>query len=93
MVQVLDVFGLIILPLKELKLTTHHWIYLEVLTNGVNYQIKWPEFQPGTSIFIPAIDTEAALKAIQKESERLEFQFVHKIVVEDGIKGIRVWRL
>lgn len=64
-----------------------------MLTNGVNYQIKWPEFQPGTSIFIPAIDTEAALKAIQKESERLEFQFVHKIVVEDGIKGIRVWRL
>lgn len=64
-----------------------------MLTNGVNYQIKWPEFVPGTSIFIPAIDTEAALKAIQKESERLEFQFVHKIVVEDGIKGIRVWRL
>ena len=93
MVQVLDAFGLIILPLKELRLTTYHWIYLEVLTNGVNYQIKWPEFQPGTSIFIPAIDTEAALKAIQKESERLEFQFVHKIVVEDGIKGIRVWRL
>ena len=64
-----------------------------MLTNGVNYQIKWPEFVPGTSIFIPAIDTESAIKAIQKESERLEFQFVHKVVIEDGIKGVRVWRL
>lgn len=64
-----------------------------MLTNGVDYQIMWPEFKPGTSIFIPAIDTESALKAIKKESERLEFQFVHKIVVEDGVKGIRVWRL
>jgi len=64
-----------------------------VFTNGVNYQIDWPAFQPGSSIFIPAIDTEAAIKAIQKESERLEFQFVHKVVIEDNVKGIRVWRL
>ena len=45
-----------------------------MLTNGVDYQIDWPAFKPGSSIFIPAIDTEAAIKAIQKESERLEFQ-------------------
>jgi len=64
-----------------------------VLTNGVNYQIDWPAFKPGSSIFIPAIDTESAIKAIQKESERLEFQFVHKVVIEEGVKGIRVWRL
>lgn len=64
-----------------------------MLTNGVDYQIKWPEFQPGSSIFIPAVNTEAAIAAIKKESERLEFEFVHKVVVEDGIIGIRVWRL
>ena len=64
-----------------------------MLTNGVNYQIDWPAFKPGSSIFIPAIDTESAIKAIQKESERLEFQFIHKVVIEEGVKGIRVWRL
>ena len=63
-----------------------------MLTNGVNYQIDWPAFKPGSSIFIPAIDTESAIKAIPKESERLEFQFVHKVVIEEGVKGIRVWR-
>ena len=64
-----------------------------MLTNGVDYQIDWPAFKPGSSIFIPAIDTEAAIKAMQTESERLEFQYVHKVVIEEGIKGVRVWRL
>lgn len=64
-----------------------------MLTNGTDYQIDWPKFQPGSSIFIPAVDTKAAIEAIKREAARLEFQFIHKIVVEDGIKGIRVWRL
>jgi hypothetical protein len=64
-----------------------------VLTNGTDYQIDWPNFKPGSSIFIPAVDTESAIKAIKKEAQRLEFQFIHKIVVEDDIKGVRVWRL
>ena len=45
------------------------------------------------SIFLPAVDTKAALAAIDKESKRLEFDYVHKIVIEDGVQGIRVWRL
>tara|TARA_R100000995_G_C3478090_1_gene122146 strand:- start:1587 stop:1781 length:195 start_codon:yes stop_codon:yes gene_type:complete len=64
-----------------------------MLTNGTDYQIDWPSFEPGTSIFIPAVDTKSALAAIDKESKRLEFEYVHKIVIEDGIQGIRVWRL
>ena len=64
-----------------------------MLTNGTDYQIDWPSFTPGTSIFLPAVDTKAALTAIDKESKRLEFEYVHKIVIEDGIQGIRVWRL
>jgi hypothetical protein len=64
-----------------------------VLTNGVDYQIKWADFTPGSSMFIPVINVEAALEALKKESERLEFEFVHKVVIEDGVQGIRVWRL
>jgi hypothetical protein len=62
-------------------------------SNGMDYQIDWPSFQPGSSMFIPAIDTKEALDAVKKESKRLEFQFAHKIVIENGVKGIRVWRL
>jgi len=64
-----------------------------MLTNGVDYQIMWPDFKPGTSIFIPAIDVKSAVKALEKESKRLEFEFAHKIVVENGVKGVRAWRL
>ena len=61
-----------------------------MLTNGTNYQIDWPAFKPGTSIFIPAVDTKSALVAIKKESERLEFEYAHKIVVEDGVKSFSI---
>lgn len=64
-----------------------------MLTNGMDYVIDWPSFKPGSSIFLPVVDTTAALAAIKREAIRLEFQYVCKIVVEDGIKGIRVWRL
>lgn len=77
----------------KLRQTIYHWIYHEVLTNGVDYQIKWTDFKPGTSFFIPAVDTKSAIAAIKRESDRLEFEFVHKVVVEDGIMGVRIWRL
>jgi hypothetical protein len=64
-----------------------------MLTNGTDYQIDWPKFVPGSSIFIPAVDIEAAKKAIEKESKRLEFEYAAKVVIEDGVQGIRVWRL
>ena len=64
-----------------------------MLSNGTDYEIDWPKFQPGSSIFIPAIDTDDAIDAMTRESKRLEFEFVYKVVVEDGVKGIRVWRL
>jgi len=44
-------------------------------------------------MFLPAIDTRACIRAVRRESRRLHFDFVHKVVVEDGIKGVRVWRL
>jgi|TARA_R110000803_G_scaffold165455_3_gene228989 hypothetical protein len=64
-----------------------------MLTNGTDYQIDWPNFKPGTSIFIPAVDITSAVAAIKKESERLEFKYAHKVVLENNVQGIRVWRL
>ena len=64
-----------------------------MITNGVDYQIDWPNYQPGTSIFIPAIDTKAAIAAMKAEAKRLEFEFIHKVVVENEVKGVRFWRL
>ena len=64
-----------------------------MLSNGTDYQIDWPNFKPGSSIFLPAVDTKQLIEDLTKESIRLEFQFAHKVLVEDGIKCVRVWRL
>ena len=45
-----------------------------MLTNGTDYQIDWPSFTPGTSIFLPAVDTKAAFAGIEKDSNSLEFE-------------------
>ena len=81
------------LPLSPKLARLLGWTYQKMLTNGTDYQIDWPNFEPGTSIFIPAVDIESAIKAIQKESERLEFKYVHKVVIENEVQGVRVGRL
>lgn len=70
----------------------YNWIQ-QMLTNETDYLIDWPEFKPGCSIFLPAVDTKAASAAVRQESKRLKFSYVLKVVVEDGVKGVRVWRL
>lgn len=64
-----------------------------MIINGIHYKILWAEFKPGTSIFLPAVDVKPVVYAIRKESTRLGFDCVHKVVIENGIRGVRVWRL
>lgn len=59
----------------------------------VSYLINWRNFKVGYSFFVPCIDTEAARKAIAEVTRRLRLKVITKVVVEDGIKGLRVWRI
>jgi hypothetical protein len=47
----------------------------------------------GYSFFIPCLDPHNALKEITPTLKRLKYKFVHKIVLEEGVQGIRVWRV
>ena len=58
----------------------------------VTYRINWAKFHKGASFFIPCIDDAAARKQIARVTKRLGLNVVSKVVVNDGIKGIRVWR-
>jgi hypothetical protein len=58
----------------------------------VTYRINWAKFHKGASFFIPCIDDGAARKQIARVTKRLGLNVVSKVVVNDGIKGIRVWR-
>lgn len=58
----------------------------------VSYQIEWKKFRKGYSFFVPCIDEKAAREELHRVAKRLKFDIVTKVVLLDGIKGLRVWR-
>lgn len=59
----------------------------------VTYEIDWSKFHKGYSFFVPCIDHEAARTELSKVTKRLELRVVTKVTIEDGVKGLRVWRV
>jgi hypothetical protein len=59
----------------------------------VSYQIEWKKFRKGYSFFAPCIDEKAAREELNRVAKRLKMDIVTKIILLDGIKGLRVWRV
>jgi hypothetical protein len=59
----------------------------------VAYQLNWSKFRVGYSFFVPCIDERAARETINAVTKRLKISIVTKVVIVDGIKGLRVWRV
>jgi hypothetical protein len=58
----------------------------------VSYQINWQKFKRGSSFFVPCIDIKAAKAEVARVTRRLKIPVVMKVVIEEGVKGLRVWR-
>lgn len=58
----------------------------------VTYRVDWKKFRTGYSIFIPCINHEEARKTLAAVTRRLKINTVTKVTIEEGIKGLRVWR-
>jgi len=59
----------------------------------VSYQIDWSKFRKGYSFFVPCVDHHAARAAVAETTKRLQIEVLTKVVIVDGIKGLRVWRV
>ena len=59
----------------------------------VSYLIEWRKFRKGYSFFVPCIDERAAREELNAIAKRLKMDIVTKVVITDGIKGLRVWRV
>jgi hypothetical protein len=59
----------------------------------VSYQINWKKFRKGWSFFIPCLNPSKAKKEILETTNRFRYKILTKVVIEEGIKGLRVWRL
>lgn len=58
----------------------------------LSYQVNWRNFKKGYSFFVPCIDVEAARTEVSRVARRLKIEIVTKVTIEEGVKGLRVWR-
>lgn len=61
--------------------------------NGIVYEIDWRKFKPGKSFFVPCLDAEEAKAVVKNTMDRLGFEVKVKLVIENGFRGLRVWRM
>jgi hypothetical protein len=59
----------------------------------VSYQINWQVFKPGASFFIPCLNPATAVQDILRVTKRLKFKIVTRVVIQEGVQGVRVWRV
>lgn len=59
----------------------------------VSYQINWKKFKKGWSFFIPCLDPNNAKKEVTETTNRFRYKVLTKVVIEEGVRGLRIWRL
>lgn len=64
-----------------------------MVVEKVAYKIDWRKFKRGTSFFIPCLDPKKAKPEILRTTNRLQMKVLMRTVIEEGIRGLRVWRL
>lgn len=64
-----------------------------MLIEGVTYDVNWQGFKKGKSLFFPCLDQERAETQLMVVMNRLRIKVLVKHVIEDGIRGLRVWRM
>ena len=60
---------------------------------GVTYEVDWRAFKKRTSLFFPCLDQDRAETQLMVVLNRLRIKVLVKHVIEDGIRGLRVWRM
>mgnify|MGYP004461001275 CR=1 FL=1 len=59
----------------------------------VSYDVNWRKFKRGTSFFVPCLDPKSARNEVKAVTNRLKYKILTKVVIEEGVKGLRIWRL
>lgn len=62
-----------------------------MLVQGIEYDLDWKKFRPPQSVFIPCLDIAGARKELLAVTQRLRRKVVTKEVIENDVRGLRVW--
>lgn len=63
-----------------------------MLVEGVKYEINWRAFRKGSSIFLPCLNPVRAKQEVMEVLNRLRIKVAMKVVIYQGIRGLRIWR-
>lgn len=61
--------------------------------SGVSYDVDWRKFSKGSSMFFPCLDPAMARKEVAEVTRRLGFDITTRTEINDGVRGLRVWRV
>jgi hypothetical protein len=61
--------------------------------HGISFNVVWEKFGVGTSFFIPCLDPAEAERQVRRTTRRLGIRIKTRAVIEENIKGLRVWRI
>lgn len=64
-----------------------------MVVEKVSYNVNWGAFERGASFFIPCLDCTKAKAEVAVVLRRLRIKVLTKVCIEDGIRGLRMWRL
>jgi hypothetical protein len=64
-----------------------------VKIHGISFNVVWEKFKVGTSFFIPCLDPVEAEQQVRRTTRRLGIRIKTRAVIEENIKGLRVWRI
>ena len=65
----------------------------DISPDGVRIVVDWDKFVPGSSVFIPCINTTKAIDHLSKASRINKKDIEKRVCVEGGKCGVRVWRM
>ena len=55
--------------------------------------IPWWHLKEGSSLFVPCLEFDTVIKYVMSQAKVFEYQLVHKAGYENGLRGVRFWRV
>lgn len=64
-----------------------------MIIHTIDFQVDWDKFEVGSSFFIPCLNWKKAKRIIKAECNRRGVRAWVKLVIEEGVRGVRTWRM
>lgn len=65
---------------------------IDIAPDGIPIKVEWDKFVPGSSVFIPSINTVKAVNHVVRVNKFTKRNIISRVTIEDGKYGVRVWR-